>query len=62
MHDTWKRKMIEQRLDYAGCTIKEMTNLYEFKVKSLEPKEGKWKITKNQEQTSKKKKIGKKET
>ena len=37
----WKIKMIEQGLNYASCTIKEMSDFFETKVENLEPKEKK---------------------
>ena len=51
--------MIEQGFNYTGCTIKEMKYFFESRVESLEPKEGNLKAKKNQEQTSKEKKQGK---
>ena len=34
----WKNKMIEQGFNYTGFTIKEMTDFFEIRVESLEPK------------------------
>ena len=41
MPTTWKNKMIEQGLNYADSTIKEMTDFFEIKVWNLELKEEK---------------------
>ena len=38
---TLKNKMIEKGFNYADSTIKEMTDFFEIKVETLEPKEGK---------------------
>ena len=41
MPTTWKNKMIGQGFHYADSTVKEMTNFFEARVKSLEAKENK---------------------
>ena len=35
----WKNKMIAQGFNYANSTIKEMTDFFETRVETLEPKE-----------------------
>ena len=39
MPTTWKNKMIEQGFNYAGSTIKDMTDFFETRAESLDPKE-----------------------
>ena len=41
MPTTWEKKMIEQRLNYADSTIREMSDFFETRVENLEPKEDK---------------------
>ena len=33
----WKNKMIEQGVNYAYSTVKEMTDLFETRVENLKP-------------------------
>ena len=44
MPTAWKNKMIKQDFNYKDTTVKEMTDFFETRVKSLEPKEDKKKI------------------
>ena len=41
MTTTWKNKMIEQGFIYADSTIKEKSDLFDTRVKNMEPKEDK---------------------
>ena len=41
MPTTWKNKMVEQGFNYAGSTIKEITDFIETRVENLEPNEDK---------------------
>ena len=41
MPGMWRNKMIERGFNYAGSTIKEMTDVFQNKIVNLEPKEDK---------------------
>ena len=61
MPTTWKNKIIKQGFNYTDCTIKEMTDLFEIRVKNLKPKEDKKKSSVAAKKSHKKAKKKKRE-